>query len=122
MIVDVDQQSQVIRQPAISTGKTCTTTGTGMVFPGYGNTQPIPIPEHTCDHIITVLPIPMSCLNSEAYTCSVQPQVDEAQCQSHMLAVVLWAMDSSMASVYSTSMVDCLFIFYDVFFAFLDFY
>ena len=37
--------------------------GMGTVLPGYGNVRPIPVPEHTCDHIIMVLPVPMSCLN-----------------------------------------------------------
>jgi hypothetical protein len=34
----------------------------GTVLPGYGIPEPVPIPECTHDHIVTVLPIPMSCL------------------------------------------------------------
>ena len=63
VVVVVDQQSQVIRHPAIGTCKTHKTAGMGTVWPRCGNVQPIPIPKHTRDHIITVLPIPMSCLS-----------------------------------------------------------
>ena len=35
--------------------------GTGL--PGYGNPEPVPVPEHTRDHIFTVLPVPVSYLN-----------------------------------------------------------
>jgi hypothetical protein len=69
MIVDVDQQSQMIRHPAIGTCKTRTTAGTGTVLPGYGNVRPVPVPEHTREHIITVLPVPVSCLSRPDYTC-----------------------------------------------------
>ena len=31
----------------------------GMVLPGYGNPEPIPVPKRTRDHIITVLPVPV---------------------------------------------------------------
>jgi hypothetical protein len=34
----------------------------GMVLPGYGNPEPVPVPERTHDHIITGLPIPVSLL------------------------------------------------------------
>ena len=37
----------------------------GMVLPGYGNLEPVPVPEHTRDHIVMVLPIPVSCLNAD---------------------------------------------------------
>ena len=37
----------------------------GTVLCGYGNLEPIPVPEHTYDHIITVLPIPVPCLSTE---------------------------------------------------------
>jgi hypothetical protein len=32
----------------------------GTVLLGYENPKPLPVPEHTRDHIVTVLPIPMS--------------------------------------------------------------
>src|ERR1700676_3885451 len=35
----------------------------GMVFPGYGNPNPGPVPGHTRDPILTVLPIPLAFLN-----------------------------------------------------------
>ena len=35
--------------------------GTGL--PGYSNPEPVPVPEHTRDRIITVLPVPVSYLN-----------------------------------------------------------
>jgi hypothetical protein len=34
----------------------------GTVLHGYGNLEPVPVPEHTRDHIITVLPVPLPCL------------------------------------------------------------
>src|ERR1700676_3111201 len=34
----------------------------GMVFPGYGNPKPVPVPGHTRDPILTVLPIPLAFL------------------------------------------------------------
>ena len=35
----------------------------GTVLPGYGNPEPVPVPERTRDHIITGLPVPVSLLN-----------------------------------------------------------
>ena len=32
----------------------------GTVLLGYENPKPLPVPEHTRDHIVTVLPIPVS--------------------------------------------------------------
>jgi hypothetical protein len=37
----------------------------GMVLPGYGNPIPVPVPMHTRDRIITVLPVPMSLLRGD---------------------------------------------------------
>jgi hypothetical protein len=73
MIVDVDQQSQMIRHPAIGTCKTRTTAGTGTVLPRYGNVRPVPVPEHTHEHIITVLPVPVSCLTHPRFQRSCPP-------------------------------------------------
>jgi len=44
---------------------TCNTMEKGMVLPRYGNPEPVPIPKCTHDHIIMVLPIPVSCLSCE---------------------------------------------------------
>ena len=38
----------------------------GTVLPRYGNVWPVPISKHTHEQIITVLPVPMSCLT---YLC-----------------------------------------------------
>ena len=35
----------------------------GTVLLGYENPKPLPVPEHTRDHIVTVLPVPVSRLN-----------------------------------------------------------
>ena len=32
----------------------------GTVLLGYKNPKPLPVPEHTRDHIVTVLPVPVS--------------------------------------------------------------
>ena len=32
----------------------------GTVLLGYGEPKPVPVPEHTRDHIVTVLPVPVS--------------------------------------------------------------
>ena len=36
----------------------------GTVLLGYENPKPLPVPEHTRDHIVTVLPVPVSRLTS----------------------------------------------------------
>ena len=38
----------------------------GTVLLGYKNPKPLPVPEHTRDHIVTVLPVPVSRLLEEA--------------------------------------------------------
>jgi hypothetical protein len=40
----------------------------GMVLRKYSNLEPVPIPEHTRDHIITVLPVPLPCLTQGKYS------------------------------------------------------
>ena len=42
----------------------CKPVEKGMVLHGHSDPEPVPVPERTPDHIITGLPIPMSCLTS----------------------------------------------------------
>jgi hypothetical protein len=56
-----NQQGQMITHlTEIRYQHTRNTVEKGTVLPRYGNPEPIPIPEHTCDHIITGLPVPVS--------------------------------------------------------------
>ena len=56
---------------AYNTRNTRNTVGKGTVWLGYGHPKPVPVPEHTRDHIITVLAVPVSCLNKDEGMCSV---------------------------------------------------
>ena len=77
--VDVDQQQHLTSHVTGGTCDTRNTMGKGTVLCGYDNLKPIPVPEHTCDQIITVLPVPVSYLmpNSPIYT-SPDPENREA--------------------------------------------
>jgi len=50
---------------AYNTRNTRNTVGKGTVWLGYGHPKPVPVPEHTRDHIITVLAVPVSCLSQD---------------------------------------------------------
>jgi len=51
-------------QPLNIVYKTHIPVSKGTVLHGYAKLKPAPIPEHTRDLIVTVLPIPVPCLSS----------------------------------------------------------